>query len=224
MSKLPPAKCDECTLKNNPLVPPKVNQLIKVILLCEAPGREEVDQMAYLVGSAGKELELILKELGFNLRTDFNILNACCCRPTEGNKNRTPTESEIKCCYPKLSKDINDIQPDMIVVMGKIPYSALFDDSKTKIGDIVGQKIKWNNYDVIITYHPAAILHAGGTITVNGQKIRKQIKDDLRNALQKHTYQQKQLEMFGKEEYSDGFICGMVDGWIWRNGRFRRNR
>jgi len=224
MSKLTKAKCDECGLKNNPLVPPKINQSIKIILLCEAPGREEVDQQAYLVGSAGKELALILKELGYNLYTDFNILNACCCRPTEGNRNRTPTEEEIKCCYPQLVDNINIIQPNKIVIMGKVPYSALFGDTKTKVGDLVGQQVKWNNYDVIITYHPAAILHAGGTITVNGQKIRKQIKDDLKKALQNHIQQQKQLEMFNKDEHKGGFLCGMVNGWVWRNGRFRRNK
>jgi uracil-DNA glycosylase family 4 len=221
--KIPPAKCNECTLNNNPLVLPRIN-LSKAILLCEAPGREEAEQQLYLVGSAGKELALILKEIGYDLRTDFNILNVCCCRPTEGTRNRTPTESEIKCCYPLLAKNIVDIQPDKIIIMGRIPYIALFGDTKIKIGDLVGQELKWGNYDVMVTYHPAAILHAGGTIAEKGKKIRKQIKDDLIKALQKHTFLQKQLELFDSKPYKDGKLYAIKEGYIWRNGRYREDK
>jgi DNA polymerase len=223
MSKYSISKCDECTLKNNSLVPPKFNSS-KVILLCEAPGGDEVKAMAYLVGVAGKELESILKEIGYDLRTDFNILNACCCRPVEGNRNRTPTDDEVRCCQPSLAKNINDIQPDKIIIMGKVPYSALFGDFKIKISEIVGKEFKWGTYPVMVTYHPAAILHAGGSNTEKGRGFRNQIKNDLTKALQGQVILQKQYEMFDLNQFKNGILYGMVKGYHWENGKFKKNK
>lgn len=187
MQKASEGKCDDCPLINAILVPSESHDESKIIYLAEAPGYQEAQDGKPLVGVAGQEFDRIVISCGAK-REDGNYINAVTCRPTkvEGGKtfNRTPTEVEIRCCNDRLYAEVEAIQPTVIVCMGKIPYIALGGNAKTAMRDIVGTKFIWRQrYSVIVTYHPAAILHSGGASTARGKPIRDEIKKAITEAL-----------------------------------------
>ncbi len=190
--KIPKAQCNSCTLINNPFVPSEINNS-KMCLVAEAPGYIETLQGKPLVGQAGKDLELIIKELGKE-RKDFSLLNVCCCRPLDGNKNRTPTELEITCCKFRLFSELKIINPIAVVAMGKVPYLAFGGNPKTLMKDVVGSHFSWESYEVFITYHPAAIVHSGGINSSVGKIIKDKIKEQIKNAIQ-YKPEPRQLRM-----------------------------
>lgn len=174
------AKCDECTLKNNKFVPTKVHST-NLVVLAEAPGLNETIEGEPLVGVAGKELNSIMKECGLN-REDATYMNSVNCRPTAGEKNRTPTELEIECCHDRLIYELDQLNPNIIIVMGKTPYTALGGSMFVRMADVVGTELLYLGNRAIITYHPAAISHSGGANSERGKMIRDEIKKAFERA------------------------------------------
>lgn len=174
MEKAPKAKCNECTLIDNSFVATKPNSS-KIILLAEAPGWYEVKGKEYMIGTAGHQLEEVLGEINYR-KSDFNILNACCCRPTNGDRNRTPTLDEIRCCNERLAEEIKNINPDKIICLGKMAYISLGGNPNMKMWNIVGTSFNYNSIPCNITWHPAAILHSGGVSSERGGKVYEDMK------------------------------------------------
>lgn len=201
MIKAPFGKCDICTLQDNPYVPTKFIDS-QVIFLGEAPGYYEVEQQEYFVGEAGKLLEDILNGLGFK-KSNFNILNACCCRPIEEgtNRNRKPSDEEIMWCNERLMYEIDQIKPSKIITLGKIPYIALGGNQKQAVGAFAGTTMDWRGYTVYMTFHPAAILHAGGSGHDRGKYIKESMIRHIKTALADQVPMNKQLPMFNIEQY-----------------------
>jgi DNA polymerase len=168
-------------------------------VLAEAPGYHEVMDGRPLVGIAGREFDSIVQEVG-GKRDDLNYLNSCSCRPTKvidgKTYNRTPDDAEIAACNDRLINEIEIISPLVIVAMGKVAYVALTGDTKPNMKEIVGSTFIFKNkYNVIVTYHPAAIAHSGGASTARGKQYRNEIKEAIKSALAtKHT--DKQLPLF----------------------------
>jgi DNA polymerase len=184
--KAPKGRCEECTLKNAVFVPSELHSS-KVLFLAEAPGYHEAQDGRPLVGVAGQDFNDIVEECG-GKREDGNYMNAVTCRPTKvvdgKTYNRTPTDVEIKFCNDRLVEEIESLQPVIIVCMGKVPYVALGGDPKAAMKDVVGSTFAWRGkYDVIVTYHPAAIAHSGGRRTPRGKEIRDEIKKVVAKAL-----------------------------------------
>lgn len=180
MEKAPKGRCDECSLIKAVLVPSELHEKSKVLFLAEAPGFHEAQEGRPLVGVAGQDLNEIIEKCE-GKREDGNYINAVTCRPTkvEGGKtyNRTPTDAEIKFCNDRLLAEIEKLQPTIIICMGKVPYVALGGDGKSAMKDLVGSTFTWKGkYDVIVTYHPAAISHSGGKSTQRGREIRDEIQ------------------------------------------------
>ncbi len=181
------AMCDVCTLKTNVFVPSEIHQS-GVCILAEAPGLNEAQEGRPLVGSAGQELFKIIEGLGYT-RKDVNLLNSVSCRPTKVESgrlsNRTPTGDEIAWCNERLLTEIERLSPTIIVSMGKVPFIALGGNENLPMNQVVGTTMVWKNkFDVVITYHPAAIGYAGGGATERGRAIKKSIEAALRSAFE----------------------------------------
>jgi uracil-DNA glycosylase family 4 len=134
----------------------------KVLIIAEAPGKNEDEQGVQLVGEAGQLLRRKLSKKGFNLDRDFKKINSVNCRPTKGNANRPPTAKEIKCCRPYVKKIIEQEKPKIIWLFGGVAVKAFYDEY-IKAGAITkwrGLCIPDREREVFVfpMYHPSYIL------------------------------------------------------------------
>jgi len=124
-----------------------------LMLIGEAPGREEDLQGEPFVGAAGKLLDKMLAAINFS-REDIFIANILKCRPPE---NRDPQIDEIETCKPYLLQQIKLIQPKIICALGRISAQVLL-ETKSPLGQLRGKIHDWNGIEFLVTYHPAALL------------------------------------------------------------------
>lgn len=123
------------------------------MLIGEAPGRDEDLQGEPFVGRAGKLLNDILKAVNFK-REDVYIANILKCRPPN---NRDPLPLEMETCIPYLHKQIELIQPKIILCLGRVAANGLL-DKKLSLGQLRESNYEFNGIKVMVTYHPAALL------------------------------------------------------------------
>jgi DNA polymerase len=120
----------------------------------EGPGREEDEQGIPFVGRAGQLLTDMI-EKGMKIqRADVYIANVVKCRPPE---NRAPQEDEMETCVPYLDKQIEIIQPKVIVLLGATPLKGLIHE-KLGITKIRGKWLQYKGIPVMPTFHPAYLL------------------------------------------------------------------
>lgn len=150
-------KCSLHKLRNN-LVFGAGNPDAELMLIGEAPGREEDLQGKPFVGAAGRLLTEALGRVGLS-RADVYIANILKCRPP-GNRNPQPEEIEV--CFPYLEHQIEIIKPKLICTMGNFASQLLLKTSQG-ITHIRG-KIQWykENTCVIPIFHPAACIYKDG--------------------------------------------------------------
>ena len=163
-------KCKKCNLhitrKNT--VFGEGNPDSNIMLIGEAPGREEDEVGRPFIGRAGKLLNEFLKSIGLNRDLVF-IVNTIKCRPPE---NRDPEIVEIDACSNYLDQQINIIKPKVLVLLGKIAANRLLGEdipmSKLRL-----KKFFIEKYDIpiIVFYHPAYILRSPSQ--------KKKVWDDL---------------------------------------------
>lgn len=120
----------------------------------EGPGAEEDARGEPFVGQAGKLLDSMLAAIDLKRGNDVYIANAVKCRPPE---NRTPLPEETETCRPFLQRQIELIQPRLIVALGR-PAAQTLLQSEVKIGAARGQLFDYAGIPVIVTYHPAYLL------------------------------------------------------------------
>lgn len=147
-------KCTRCRLHKNRknVVFGKGNPTAEIVLIGEAPGKWEDEKGIPFVGAAGKELDRALEEAGIE-RNDIYITNVVKCRPP-GNRN--PKSDEIETCNPYLKKQLEIINPSVLVFMGNIPLS-LATGNPSGITKKRGKIMKYLSFTVIPTFHPAYI-------------------------------------------------------------------
>ena len=140
--------------------PPQVDWLI----VGEAPGENEDRTGEPFVGQAGQLLDNMLKAMGLSRRENVYIVNVIKCRPP-GNRN--PEVAEIAQCEPYLRRQIELLQPKVIVAMGRFAVNSLLQTSvpdapKIALGKLRGQVHGYasagRSIPVIATYHPAYLL------------------------------------------------------------------
>lgn len=124
------------------------------MLIGEAPGAEEDRLGDPFVGQAGKLLDSMLAAIGLDRRQNVYIANVLKCRPP-GNRN--PEPDEVAKCTPFLQKQIELIQPKLIVAMGRFAAQTLLDTDAT-IASLRGSIHKYAGVPLIVTYHPAYLL------------------------------------------------------------------
>ncbi|WP_321391221.1 uracil-DNA glycosylase [uncultured Desulfuromusa sp.] len=129
------------------------NPQARLVLVGEAPGREEDQQGIPFVGEAGKLLDKIL--LAMNLsREEVYICNVLKCRPPG---NRDPQADEIAACEPFLKQQLALIQPELIITLGRFAAQELL-KTTAPISKLRG---KWHEYEgipLMPTFHPAYLL------------------------------------------------------------------
>jgi DNA polymerase len=159
----------------------------------EAPGFHEDQQGRPFVGAAGKFLEELLESIGLK-RQDVYIANVIKCRPPG---NRDPLPEEIEACEPYLDRQIELIQPRMVVTLGRFSMARAF--PRARISQIHGQPRKIGGIVYYPMYHPAAALHQPSlrrTIEVDMQHIPELLKQAEHMAETELPAQAEQLKLF----------------------------
>jgi uracil-DNA glycosylase family 4 len=125
-----------------------------IFLIGEGPGWEEDRTGHAFVGRSGQLLDKILFACGFNRKDHVFIGNIIKCRPPG---NRVPLPAERAACLPYLLKQIEIIDPKIIIILGATALNGLI-DPKLRITHIRGKWIEWNNLWAMPTFHPSALL------------------------------------------------------------------
>lgn len=135
-----------------------------IMLIGEAPGEKEEETGRAFVGAAGKNLDEFLDILQIK-RQDIYITNVVKIRPyrinpdTGRKSNRPPNKREIELSMDTLKKQIEIINPDVIVTLGNVPLKAILEDDRAKIGDYHGKAVKLGQFTLFPLYHPASIIY-----------------------------------------------------------------
>jgi DNA polymerase len=133
------------------------NRRARLMVVGEAPGAEEDRQGEPFVGRAGMLLNAMLRAAGFE-RGDVWINNVLKCRPPN---NRDPSDEEAERCLPYLRRQIELVDPQAILCVGRIAAQRLL-DTDTPIGKLRGRVHRLDGRPVVVTYHPAYLLRSPG--------------------------------------------------------------
>jgi DNA polymerase len=120
----------------------------------EGPGAEEDQRGEPFVGQAGKLLDNMLAAIDLKRGRNVYIANAVKCRPPD---NRTPAVDEAAACRPYLERQIDLIQPRLIVALGR-PAAQTLLQKEIKIAAARGKLHDYRGIPLIVTYHPAYLL------------------------------------------------------------------
>src|SRR5579863_10689523 len=133
------------------------NTEAELLVIGEAPGAEEDRQGEPFVGRAGQLLNTMLRAMG-NPRESVYIANVLKCRPPG---NRDPRPEEVASCRPFLQRQIDLLQPLLILSVGRIAAQNLL-QTDTPIGRLRGQLHRFGARatPLIVTYHPAYLLRS----------------------------------------------------------------
>jgi DNA polymerase len=129
------------------------NPQARLVLVGEAPGREEDERGEPFVGEAGRLLDRMLLAMGLS-RADVYICNVLKCRPPN---NRDPEADEVACCEPFLVRQLAAIRPQAIVALGRFAIHTLL-QTKVPIGRLRGTWQQYQGIPLMPTYHPAYLL------------------------------------------------------------------
>lgn len=145
------------------------------LIVGEAPGENEDLAGEPFVGQAGKLLDNMLLAIGLQrghdaaapragVSTSVFITNVLKCRPPA---NRNPESAEVAQCAPYLKRQIELLQPKMILALGKFAAQSLLQDSvpelqKIPLGKLRGQVFDYLGVPVVVSYHPAYLLRSLG--------------------------------------------------------------
>jgi DNA polymerase len=123
-------------------------------LVGEAPGAEEDARGEPFVGQAGRLLDNMLASIGLARGKNVYICNVLKCRPP-GNRN--PEPFEVSQCAPHLLRQLELIQPKLILAMGRFAVQALL-ATESSIASLRGRLHRYQGVPLIVTYHPAYLL------------------------------------------------------------------
>lgn len=125
----------------------------RLMFVGEAPGFEEDQQGRPFVGKAGQLLNKMITAMQFS-REEVYITNIVKCRP---KNNRDPMPDEVRMCIGNLSKQIELIQPEVIVALGAVAAKVLL-QTDSGISKLRGKWCSYENIPVMPTFHPAFLL------------------------------------------------------------------
>ncbi len=166
-------KFDGCALKSTAtrLVFADGNPRARVMFVGEAPGREEDLEGLPFVGRSGKLLDRMIAAIGLD-RSKVYIANVIPWRPPG---NRTPTPQETQICLPFIQRQIELVDPDVLVTLGNPSTQTLL---STREG-IMRTRGRWFDYDTgtrviraIATFHPAYLLRSPSYKRMAWQDLR----------------------------------------------------
>lgn len=167
--------CTRCKLHKgrNKIVFGDGNPNAKLVFIGEGPGADEDAQGLPFVGRAGKLLTQMIEAMGLQ-RKDVYICNVVKCRPPE---NRTPEPDEVEVCSPYLIRQIDAINPKVLVCLGAVAAKTLLETNRG-ITQFRGQWLEWRGRKLMATYHPAYLLrnpNAKGEVWKDLQKVMAEL-------------------------------------------------
>jgi uracil-DNA glycosylase family 4 len=182
--------CTKCKLhfSRKNAVPGEGPANAEIMFIGEGPGFHENEQGRPFVGAAGKLLDELLSKIGMNRRQVY-ITNIVKCRPPG---NRDPEPEEVETCDQYLERQIQAINPKVIVTLGR--YSMARFMPNVKISVIHGQAMKVRGRLIVPMYHPAAGLHQ--------RSLMSAIEDDF-SRLPELIDQAAQIPEFVEDESDD---------------------
>lgn len=170
--------CEEC---NSPKMGATGDGLLNVLIVAEAPGREEDRTGVQLVGAAGKLLREILRKHDLDLDVHFKKINSVNCRPP---RNRKPTRQEIEYCRPNIQKLIKEYKPKHIWLFGSTAIESFYAGSFSDLSITRWRGLclpdKDSNAWIWPMYHPAYILRKS-----KDRNLRAIFEIDLKRAIKK---------------------------------------
>jgi len=170
-------QCDLGSLRTN-AVPGEGSPNARIMFIGEAPGADEDAQGRPFVGRAGQLLDKIIAACNLK-RSDVYISNILKCRPPE---NRDPRAEEIISCLPYLQRQIEIIEPEIIVALGAHAARTLLDTTKS-IGQLRGHFEEYYAgigrppIKLMATYHPAYLLRS------YSPENRRRVWEDMKKVL-----------------------------------------
>ena len=151
------AECQCCELSKtrNKSIFSSGKQTASLMIIGDAPSEEDEKQGEPFAGNAGKLLTAMLKAMGYQ-RNDVYISNLVKCRVCD---NQHPSVEEVAACEPYLLRQINLVQPDLILVLGSVTAQR-FLKSKATMGRLRGQLhyIDGINIPVVVSFEPDYLL------------------------------------------------------------------
>ena len=143
------------------------------LIIGEAPGADEDRQGEPFVGRAGQLLTQMLRAIGL-AREEVFIANILKCRPPN---NRDPKPEEVTACRSYLNRQIELLEPKIILALGRIAAQSLL-QTDTPIGKMRGHLYHLEDYNIptVVTYHPAYLLRS--------PKEKRKVWEDLKFARQ----------------------------------------
>ena len=149
-------QCQRCDLakERKHVVVSRGHPSARLMVIGEAPGADEDAQGRPFVGRSGRLLDASLTEVGLDQEDDIYICNLIKCRPPG---NRRPTPVEIKACRPWLDRQILEVNPEVLLILGATASAALL-ESRTPISRLRGQWTQWEGRFVMPSFHPSYLL------------------------------------------------------------------
>lgn len=150
------ANCTGCELHKTRTqgVPGVGDESADWLVIGEAPGADEDAQGEPFVGQAGRLLDAMLAAIGLARGDNVYIANVLKSRPP-GNRN--PAPEEVAACMPYLERQIQLIQPKIILALGRFAAQTLL-DTEEAIGRLRGRVHHYQGIPLVVTYHPAYLL------------------------------------------------------------------
>jgi uracil-DNA glycosylase len=140
-----------------------------LLVVGEAPGAEEDQRGEPFVGPAGRLLDSMLQAIKLS-RAEVYIANILKCRPPS---NRDPRPDEARSCTPYLERQIELLQPKVILALGRIAAQWLL-QSDAPIGRLRGQRLTFGPLEtpLIASYHPAYLLRSPAAKAKSWEDLR----------------------------------------------------
>ncbi|MGQ9545690.1 MAG: uracil-DNA glycosylase [Dehalococcoidia bacterium] len=185
--------CRDCELAKyrTKVVPGEGAEDAELLFIGEAPGWHEDQQGRPFVGPAGQFLDQLLASIGLR-REEVYIANVIKCRPPQ---NREPLPAEIESCRKWLDRQIEIIQPRMIITLGRYSLARYFPNES--VSKIHGKPRRIQGVVYYPMYHPAAALHQASLRRIIETDMLKipQIVAQADDVLQ-DTVESQQLSLF----------------------------
>ncbi|MBQ9941785.1 MAG: uracil-DNA glycosylase [Christensenellaceae bacterium] len=147
----------------------------RIVLVGEAPGKDEVKVGRPFVGKAGKNLDAFLEMTGI-CRDELFITNVVKFRPYKVSakgtvSNRPPTRKEIALCADCLREELAAIRPKVVVTLGGTALRAILGEGQV-IGSCHGRPVHLADYSVFPLYHPASVIYRRELTAVYEEDLR----------------------------------------------------
>lgn len=148
--------CSLCQTRTQTVFGTGREEQVDWLVVGEAPGHDEDLQGLPFVGRAGQLLDNMLAAAALQRGREVYIANVLKCRPPD---NRNPQPNEVACCLPFLRRQMQLLQPKIILALGRFAAQSLL-DTEEAIGRLRGRTHQYEGVPLIVSYHPAYLLRS----------------------------------------------------------------